>query len=309
MKISRRIVIFLIVLPTLVLRLSAQSTSETVTRLEQSLNTICEEFTGQLKKTAENPDAILRDDIKGATTKIVSELESLTEQINGAVDIVTKKETDLTSSPIPQKEKKELLSIIADQKAPLVRLRGRISQVKKKADTIEKEELAAWKQTYSEYESIKGRDSAKEKLSSLIKSSLASVPQLAEAFAKPARITPPKSGLEVPASLSLTSQNHPPPLSSTTASPSNTNIPVQSATPTKPEHYVSIKDESFFQYPRSFVVIGILSILSIILGGILKSDSLLGLGFCSIFLAVPIWLIWLVYLWVLRVIASWGFQF
>jgi hypothetical protein len=36
-----------------------------------------------------------------------------------------------------------------------------------------------------------------------------------------------------------------------------------------------------------------------------SSDTLMVLGWCGIIFLVPIWLIWLIYLWVLRVIAAW----
>ena len=86
---------------------------------------------------------------------------------------------------------------------------------------------------------------------------------------------------------------------------SATNNPAQSAATPKAVNDASLKEESFFQFPRWFVVGFVLSVLIIIWGTSRSSDALMGLGWISLILLVPIWLIWLIYLWVLRVIASW----
>lgn len=162
----------------------AQSTSETVSRLEADLKEVAAGFASDLKWTAEEPDRLLREEIKVSAVKTLSKLDSLSAEINSAADIISKREADVSSGKLPQAEKKELLSILASQKAPLVRLRDHISQVRKKVEAIEKTEIDSWKQTYTAFESIKGRDSAKEKLAGMMKASLSSVPLLAEGYAK-----------------------------------------------------------------------------------------------------------------------------
>jgi hypothetical protein len=164
----------------------AQSTSETVSRLEAELKGVASDFAVDLKWTAEEPDRLLREEIKASAAQTLSRLDSLSAEINSAADIISKREVDVSSGKLPQAEKKELLSILANQKAPLVRLRERISLVRKKVEAIEKTELDSWKQTYTAFESIKGHESAKEKLAGMMKTSLSSVPLLAEGYAKSA---------------------------------------------------------------------------------------------------------------------------
>jgi len=172
----------------------AQSTAETVSRLEGELKAVASDFAGDLKWTAEEPEGLLREEIKASAAKTLSSLDSLSAEINGATDIISKREADVSSGKLSQSEKKELLLILAHQKAPLVRLRDRISQVRKKIEAIEKTELDSWKQTYSAFESIKGRESAKEKLAGMMKASLSAVPLLAEGYANATRSQPVLAG-------------------------------------------------------------------------------------------------------------------
>jgi hypothetical protein len=190
MKSSLRIAGFLLVFAAITARLPAQSTSEAVSRLEKNLQTISAEFATQLKSTAENPDLLLSAEIKGAAAKALSDLDSLAKEIDEAADLISSKEAKISSGKLPQADKTELLSSLGKQKKPLITVREKISQVRKKIQQIDNSELANWKQTYAAFESIKGRESAMEKLSGAIKASIASVPLLAEPFAKPARSSP-----------------------------------------------------------------------------------------------------------------------
>ena len=313
---------------------SAQSTSESVAKLRTESDACMTDFVQALKSAGDDSKYFFDGNVLAKAETSKTDLEYLVKKIDEQTDVLSKKEVAISSKSLPDADKKELLGILAEQKKPLQDLRGRIAIFQQKLVQFTQVDASRWKETFQSFESISGTEKAQEKLKAEIATFLKAIPFSKDLEKSPssawkkkastAQSTPTpspsprtegKGGISQGASLQLQggisigekSQSeapHSPSASSTTPS-SVANNPAQSAATPKPDNDVSLKEESFFQFPRWFIVGIVLSVLIIIWGTSRSSDALMGLGWISIILLVPIWLIWLIYLWVLRVIASW----
>lgn len=312
----------------------AQSTSESVARLRTEADACMADFVYALKSAGDDFKYFFNGDVLAKAETSKTDLESLVKKIDEQTDVLLKKEVAISSKSLPDAEKNELLAILAGQKKPLQDLKGRIAIFQQKLGQFTQADASRWKETFQSFECISGTERAQEKLKTEIVTFLKSIPFLKDLEKNPPsawkKKAPPaqspstplassrtegKGGIPQGPSLQLqggisigeTSQSEVPrsPSASRTASNSVVKNPTQSAATPKPDNDVSLKEESFFQFPRWFVVGFVLSVLIIIWGTSRSSDALMGLGWISLILLVPIWLIWLIYLWVLRVIASW----
>ena len=312
----------------------AQSTSESVAQLRREADACMADFVHALKSAGDDSKYFFDGDVLSKAETSKTDLESVVKKIDEQTDVLSKKEVAISSKSLPDAEKKELLGILAEQKNPLQDLKGRIAIFQQKLVQFTQADASRWKETFQSFESISGIERAQEKLKTEIVTFLKSIPFLKDLEknppsawkkkAPPAQSTPTplasprtegKGGIPQGPSLQLqggfsiggTSQSEVPrsPSASRSTSSSVANNPAQSAATPKAVNDASLKEESFFQFPRWFVVGFVLSVLIIIWGTSRSSDALMGLGWISLILLVPIWLIWLIYLWALRVIASW----
>ena len=297
---------------------SAQSTSESVASLRNSTDTCMAVFVQALKGAGSNPKHLLDGDLSAKAESAKSDLEALIKQIDSQTDFITKKEVGIGSRGLSESEKKELLTILAGQKKPLQDLKGRVAMFQQKLAQFTKTDASRWKETYSSFESISGPQRAGEKLKSEIEAFLKSIPIARELEKyKPAdqlgegTLAPPKgSTLHLQGGISIGGASNESQLGRTT-SPANVttaeNLVSDKNQPPKPitTHIEnkSFKEESFFKFPRWFAVPMILMFLALILSMKGNSDTGFGCFFSGMTLLTLGWLIWLIYLWVLRVIA------
>jgi len=312
----------------------AQSTSESVAQLRTEADACMADFVHALKSAGDNSKYFFDGEVLAKAETSKTDLESLAKKIDEQTDVLSKKEVAISSKPLPDAEKKELLAILSEQKKPLQDLKGRIAIFQQKLVQFTQADASRWKETFQSFESISGTERAQEKLKTEIVTFLKSIPFLKDLEknppsawkkkAPPAQSTPtplasPRTegkggipqgpGLQLQGGISIgeTSQREAPRSSSAsrTSPGSAANNPAQSVATPKPVNDASLKGEPFFQFPMWFVVWLVLFVLIIIVGTKTSSDTLMVLGWCGIIFLVPIWLIWLIYLWVLRVIASW----
>jgi len=312
----------------------AQSTSESVAKLRSEADACMGDFVYSLKSAGDDSKYFFDGEVLAKAETSKTDLESLVKKIDEQTDVLSKKEVAISSKLLPQAEKSELLAILAEQKKPLQDLKGRIAIFQQKLVQFTQTDAARWKDTFQSFESISGTERAQEKLKTEVETFLKSIPFLKDLEKNPPsawkRKAPPaqssptplvsprsegKDGVALGPSLQLQggisigktsqSQSSGTPSASRTTSSSDANKPASSAATPKIDKNLIVKKESFFQFPRWFVVGIVLSVLIIIWGTKRSSDALMGLGWIGIIFLVPIWLIWLIYLWALRVIASW----
>lgn len=168
----------------LVTPLFSQSSAESVKALQGEFNEIVAKTAQDLRVASENPDSLGEGALQTKLETTGSALGLISSKIDGAADILSKKEANINNKALKPAEKKELTTALANQKKPLSDLRLQIAQLQKKLASISATELPAWRDTYAAFESIKNKDVAQRKVAEMIQSSLAPVPVLATAYAQ-----------------------------------------------------------------------------------------------------------------------------
>jgi hypothetical protein len=217
MRVDYKVIYFIFFFELFACFLFAQSSAENVESLKAELDSIVTSFAQDLKSTVHNPDLLIEGKIQKGAANAVSSIQSLSSKIDGAADIISRKESNLATTGLSINEKKELASILAAQKKPLTDLRAKSLIIRKKIESIEQSELESWKQTFSAYESVKGKEEASQKLSGSIKTSLSGVPDLLNAYSR-ANSSPPPSPVKQANQKSPNNREVPPPKPQNSAS-------------------------------------------------------------------------------------------
>ena len=154
----------------------SQSTSESVSDIEEKADHCMYGFIVALRGAGDNPNIFLEGAVSVKAETAKSDLGALLRRIDEQSDVISKKEVGIEAKALPESEKKELLTILASQKTPLQTLKSRIATFQQKLNEFTQTDAARWKETYISFESVSGADKAKEKLNAEIGKFLKSIP-------------------------------------------------------------------------------------------------------------------------------------
>jgi archaellum component FlaC len=147
----------------------AQSTAETTEGIQKDLESIKNEFVSELQSAASNPENLQSGKTKGNCLEIIEKLDSLQFRINETIDLLSKRETDLTAKAgLGDAEKLELKQALQSQKKPLSSSKLIVTQLQSDVKALVDQKLDTIQEVYKNFLDISGPEQAKAKVEARI---------------------------------------------------------------------------------------------------------------------------------------------
>jgi archaellum component FlaC len=169
MKFTIACPLVLLVLLLTFLPCQAQSTAETAEGIKRELDGIKAEFVSTLQSAISNPENLQSGQTKVNCEQILAKLDSLQFRINETIDLLSKRETDLTAKTgLGDAEKLELKQTLQSQKKPLASNKLIVTQLQSDIKALVDQKLDAIQEVYKNFLDISGPEQAKAKVEARI---------------------------------------------------------------------------------------------------------------------------------------------
>jgi hypothetical protein len=152
----------------------SQSTAQNTQEIKNKLDSLQADFATTLEETASEPEDLTSGETAGDCETIKGDLANLESQINEAIEVLGKRESEISSyEGLSDTDKQELKQAINEQRTPLESCRNGIKQLQSDLKSLLEGGIKLIAETYTTYSEIAGPDKAKakvaEKIAPLIK--------------------------------------------------------------------------------------------------------------------------------------------
>lgn len=180
--------------------LAQDSSAESVAILQDQAAKIQNDYLTALRRVESDPNLLAQGSVEAATQVYVSRTGDLQKKVAAQIQYLGEKQQKVSEGPLPEADKKELVSTLQKQIAPLRKLDEKLTAAFSAASAISTTAgTAPWKAIYDSFCSVSGSEKAGQRLKQEIDAYMAELPDFPPVTLPVKRsVTPSSVAVSVP---------------------------------------------------------------------------------------------------------------